>query len=298
MAHHNICPLCSSPDLNLFLKADDYFLSRENFSLLKCTKCGFVFTQDPPDESKIGKYYESDEYISHNDSTPGFSNILYRFSRKIMLKKKRNILRKVTGLKKGGLLDIGSGTGHFLSEMRNSGWDVNGVEINKKAREYSVSTSGIDVYPPSEISAFSSGNFDCITLWHVLEHFENPFEYMIEIQRMLKPEGILIVALPNCSSFDAEHYKEYWSAYDVPRHLWHFNPETFKLFAEKNGFGISSIRTLPLDVFYISMLSEKYKGTKLYFIQGIIKGLWFSLLSSFSKEKSSSLIYVASKQNS
>lgn len=298
MADHNKCPLCSSEETSLFLKVDDHFLSREKFFLSVCNNCGFIFTRDYPDERNIGKYYESDEYISHNDSTPGFSNILYRFLRKIMLKKKRNILRKYTGLKKGSLLDIGSGTGHFLSEMKDSGWDVKGIEINIKAREYSVSRSGIDVIPPSEISTISSGSFDCITMWHVLEHFDNPIEYMGQVHRILKPEGILIVALPNCSSLDAIHYKEFWAAYDVPRHLWHFNPKTFRLFAEKNGFEILSVRSLPLDVFYISMLSEKYKGIKLHFITGMIKGLWFSMLSSFKKEKSSSLIYMARKQNS
>lgn len=296
MTHHNICPLCSSEKINLFQNNNDHFLSRENFSLLRCEHCGFVFTQDTPDESNIKKYYESIEYVSHNDSATGLSSKLYRFSRSLMLNKKRNILRNYTGIDKGSLLDIGSGTGHFLSEMKDAGWDVKGIEINTKAREYSVSRFLINVIPPSEISDIQSGSIDCITMWHVLEHFEDPFEYMDQVHRILKPDGVLIVALPNCNSFDAVYYKEFWAAYDVPRHLWHFNSDTFRLFAEKTFFSILSIRRLPLDVFYISMLSEKYKGTKLHFIQGIMKGLWFSLLSIFKKERSSSLIYVAKKQ--
>jgi SAM-dependent methyltransferase len=297
MVHHNKCPLCSSEKASLFLKTYDHFFSREHFSLFRCANCGFVFTQDPPGGNSIERYYESIDYVSHNDSATGFSNMLYRFSRSIMLKKKRNILRKFTGTNRGSLLDFGSGTGHFISEMKDAGWNVKGIEINKKAREYSISRSGIDVISPSEISAIPSGSIDCITMWHVLEHFENPFEYMGQIHRMLKPEGVLIVALPNCISFDAVHYKEFWAAYDVPRHLWHFNSKTFSLFAEKTLFRISSIRRLPLDVFYISMLSEKYKGRTLHFIAGMIKGLWFSFLSLFKKEKSSSLIYFARKQN-
>jgi len=295
MAHHNICPLCSSADLSLFLKADDHFLSRENFILSICNKCGFVFTQDPPGENNMGKYYESAEYVSHNDTAPGISNMLYRHSRKIMLKKKRNFIKKFTGLETGSLLDIGSGTGHFLSEMKDAGWNVQGIEINSKARDYSISRSGAEVIAPSEISAISSGSFDCITMWHVLEHFENPYEYMRQVHRILKPEGVFFIAVPNCRSYDAVHYKKYWAAFDVPRHLWHFNPETFRLFAGKNGFEISSVRSLPLDVFYISMLSEKYKGTKLHFIPGIVKGIWFSMFSLVKKEKSSSLIYVVRK---
>jgi 2-polyprenyl-3-methyl-5-hydroxy-6-metoxy-1,4-benzoquinol methylase len=296
MVHHNICPICSSEDIDHFLITPDHFLSKEIFSLFKCSQCGFVFTQDSPEESDIEKYYESIEYVSHNDSAAGFSNMLYRFSRNFMLKKKRNIIRKSTLLEKGKLLDIGSGTGHFLSEMKYAGWDVKGIEINKKAREYSESRYGIEVLPPSEISVIPSGSLDCITMWHVLEHFENPYEYMVQIQRLLKPDGILIIALPNCSSFDAVHYKECWAAYDVPRHLWHFNSTTFRIFSEKTGFSILSTQNLPLDVFYISILSEKYKGMKLNFISGMVKGLWFSLLSSFKKESSSSLIYLLRKQ--
>jgi len=132
-------------------------------------------------------------------------------------------------------------------------------------------------------------------MWHVLEHFQDPFRYLSEVTRLLKDDGTCIIALPNCSSYDAGHYGKFWAAYDVPRHLWHFSPFTFQLFAQKAGFRIMSVRSLPLDVFYISMLSEKYSGNKLSFIAGIVIGKWFWFLSLFKKTKSSSLIYILKK---
>ena len=297
MIHYDNCPLCSSVKIEDYLLTTDHFLSGEKYKLHKCSNCGFVFTQDHPDSENIGTYYFSDDYISHNESAAGFLNRLYRLSRNLMLKKKRCIVRSSTGLKKGILLDIGSGTGHFLSVMKKAGWTVNGVEINDKAREFSVSTFSMEVISPEQLDTLQSGRYDCITMWHVLEHFQDPFTYASEISRLLKPEGFCIIALPNCSSFDAQHYREFWAAYDVPRHLWHFTPVTLDMFAEKTGFKLSWMRSLPLDVFYISSLSEKYKGSNLSFISGMINGIWFYFKSIFNKDRSSSLIYFLKKKS-
>jgi SAM-dependent methyltransferase len=212
-----------------------------------------------------------------------------------MLRKKKGIIKNVTGLKKGSLLDIGSGTGHFTGIMKKAGWLVKGIEINQKARNFSVSRFGLEVTGPEKISTFESNSFDCITLWHVLEHFHNPFKYTSDIIRLLKPGGLCLIALPNCSSYDAKYYGRFWAAYDVPRHLWHFNPSTFRVFSEKTGLVLENLRNLPLDVFYISILSERYKGSSFAFLRGMVKALPFAFLSVFNKRKSSSVIYILRK---
>jgi SAM-dependent methyltransferase len=296
MIHYDKCPLCHSGDIAEYLQTADHFLTGEKFSLVKCSRCGFLFTQGHPGIVEISQYYESAGYISHNDSAGGISASIYRIVREFMLKRKRKMVSRATGLKSGNILDVGSGTGHFLSVMKESGWQVSGIEINEKAREFSAAEFGLEVISPDKIGSLPSAAYDAITLWHVLEHFQDPFSYASEIARMLKPGGICFIALPNSDSYDANHYKEFWAAYDVPRHLWHFAPETFKLFAEKNGFSICSVRTLPLDVFYISILSEKYRKTGLNFIMGILKGMWFFLLSLFNRKGSSSLIYLLQKK--
>jgi 2-polyprenyl-3-methyl-5-hydroxy-6-metoxy-1,4-benzoquinol methylase len=296
MVHFDNCPLCHSGDITEYLQTADHFLTGEKFSLVKCSRCGFLFTQDHPETEETGKYYESSGYISHNDSAEGISAFIYRVAREFMLKRKKKLICNSSGLNKGSLLDIGSGTGHFLSVMKKGGWQVKGIEINEKAREFSAAEFGLEVISPDKIGSMPSANYDAITLWHVLEHFQDPFSYASEIARMLKPGGVCLIALPNSGSYDANHYKEFWAAYDVPRHLWHFAPETFKLFAGKNGFSICSVRALPLDVFYISILSEKYRKIWLSFIPGIIKGMWFFLLSLFKMKRSSSLIYLLQKK--
>jgi ubiquinone/menaquinone biosynthesis C-methylase UbiE len=212
-----------------------------------------------------------------------------------MLRKKKELIRKITGFKQGTILDIGSGTGHFAGIMKKVGWLAKGIEVNEKARKFSISHFGLEIGTPDKISSFEANSFDCITLWHVLEHFHDPFKYISEIYRLLKPGAVCVIALPNCSSYDAEHYKRFWAAWDVPRHLWHFNPVTFRLFSEKAGFCLEKLRSLPLDVFYISMLSEKYKGSGLSFIKGMVIAGWFAFLSFFNKKKSSSIIYILRK---
>lgn len=295
MVHHNNCPVCSSAGIRLKLICNDHFKSGESFPVWTCPICGFSFTQDHPDEAATGKYYESDDYISHSDSPKGLVNKIYRIVRKRMLRKKRSIVNNQTGLKKGTILDIGSGTGHFAAEMKNAGWIVRGIEIHEKARNASVENFGLDIISPAEISSLESGSFDSITLWHVLEHFNDLHSYINEINRLLKPGGTCIIALPNISSYDAYHYGRYWAAYDVPRHLWHFNPDTFGFLFEGRGFRMVNIRPLPLDVFYISILSERYKGNRMAFISGMLKGSYFASRTLFNKRRSSSLIYTLKK---
>jgi len=293
--HYDKCPLCLSEKTDSYLRVKDHFLSKEEFDIFRCDDCGFLFTQDHPGENAISDYYKSEEYLSHNDRTRSLSALLYRIVRSLMLNRKLGIVKRFSGLNSGTLLDIGSGSGHFVSFMKVKGWRVSGIEINMKAREESSQKFDIQIFDPAQISILASGSFDCITLWHSLEHFQDPFKYAGEIKRLLKPEGVCVLALPNSASCDAQYYREFWGAWDVPRHLWHFNPDTFRAFSEKSGFTLIDTLSLPLDVFYISTLSEKYRSSGLYFISGIIKGIWFSLLSAFKKERRSSMIYILGK---
>jgi 2-polyprenyl-3-methyl-5-hydroxy-6-metoxy-1,4-benzoquinol methylase len=295
MVHYSVCPLCSAEKISKYFRCIDHFISGEEFDIYKCSSCGFEFTQDVPGESEIGRYYESTDYISHTDTSEGFSNKLYHVVRSVMLRRKKAIITKVTGLKKGMLLDIGSGTGHFAGKMKEAGWLVKGIEINNKARDFSISHFGLDVGEPEELQGLETGSFDCITLWHVLEHFHDPFKSAFEIFRILKPGGCAVIALPNALSSDSNYFRENWAARDVPRHLWHFTPSTFKLFSEKTGLKPEKIMNLPFDIFYISVLSEKYRGSKWPFLTGIIRAIPFTITSLFQIKKSSSLIYILRK---
>jgi SAM-dependent methyltransferase len=295
MVRYTNCPLCHASNLDNYIPVTDHFLSGEKFMLIKCRECGLVITQDHPDEKDAGRYYESANYVSHNDKAGGIAAAVYRIAREFMLKRKYRMICKEAGPKKGKLLDIGSGTGHFLAMMKMKGWDVAGIEVNEKAREYSNEKFGLDVKASPDNSLKTGESFDVITLWHVLEHFQDPFSYMNEISKLLRKEGVLIIALPNCQSSDALYYSEFWAAWDVPRHIWHFTPDVFKQFAEKYGFAVKSVKPLPLDVFYISILSEKYRKSKIPFIKGFFRGAWLILTGSLINHKSSSLTYILVK---
>jgi SAM-dependent methyltransferase len=295
MVSHTRCPLCQSDRIEPHIICTDYLVTLEEFELWKCRDCGFVFTREYPDENSIGKYYESDDYISHDDRAKGTLNRVYQAVRGIMLQRKARLVIDMTGIRKGSILDIGSGTGYFAATMKNAGWDVTGIEPNEKARNLANIKFGLNVLQSGKINELRDESFDCISMWHVMEHFHDPFKYADEIDRLLKPEGFCIAALPNNDSYDAKHYGKYWAAWDVPRHLWHFNPSTFKTFWDKKGFVIELIRGLPFDVFYISMLSEKHKGSRAPFIKGLLKGSWFAIKTAVDINKSSSLIYFIHK---
>jgi len=292
MISHTECLVCGSDQNYQYHECTDHFLSKEVFTLRKCKDCGFIFTGNHPSKDESGRYYDSSEYISHNDSAGGIVNRLYRMARKLMLSRKRKLVKKITGKSSGSILDIGSGTGHFLAAMKEAGWKVDGIEPGDLAREYSVKLLGLEIGKDTGSLGGISQSYDCITMWHVLEHFHDPAAELDQVRRLLKTSGRCIVALPNSNSYDSAHYKEYWAAWDVPRHLWHFDRETFIRFAGKSGFKTEKVIILPLDVFYISILSEKYMGSKLPFLRGLTKAFWFSLKTLFNRKNASSVIYI------
>jgi SAM-dependent methyltransferase len=287
---YDVCPLCRSGNLSASLKTKDFMLSQEEYEIWKCASCGFIFTQNVPVPEEIGKYYQSQEYISHSDTKKGLMNRMYHMARSFMLGEKYRMVRRVA--KGKALLDIGTGTGYFPAFMKKRGFEACGVEVDPKARAFAEKEFGLKVFSPEEfISGKIKGKFDSITLWHVLEHVHDLHLYLERMKDYLAPEGTLIIALPNCTSMDARHYREFWAGYDVPRHLWHFTPPTVKELAGKHGLEIRKMKRLPLDPFYNSMLSEKYKGNKLYMVSGMITGKLAYLESLFSLKKSSSVVY-------
>ena len=292
----NTCPLCGGTHLVKKMTCTDFYASGEQFDLLQCENCGFQFTQGFPVEKEIGKYYETPDYISHSDTKKGMMNELYHLVRSRMLQKKAQLINNITGKTSGKILDIGTGTGYFSHTMQQKGWQVEAVEKSAQARSFAKKNFNLDIKDDSGLNDFSSGSFDVITLWHVMEHLEHLNETWERLHELLKDDGCLVVAVPNCSSYDAQKYKEFWAAYDVPRHLWHFTPDSIKKFGEKHNFTLVNHLPMPFDAFYVSILSEKYKESKSSLVKGMFAGTlaWFSSLSN--KEKSSSIIYVFRKK--
>ena len=276
--------------MSLF-KVTDHSVSKEKFSLIENSKYGFLETSPLPDISKLSKYYETEEYISHTDAKRNLLEKVYHSVRNYAIKNKIALINKEQEQEKGKLLDVGCGTGDFLFAAKNNGWNVTGIEPNKKARSIANKKNNNTVFDNTELKKLKENSFDVITLWHVLEHLPN-LENDIQIfKKLLKPKGTLIIAVPNYKSFDARYYKEFWAAYDVPRHLWHFSQNSIKVLFK--NFNLNLTETLPMkfDAFYVSLLSEKYKKGK----QNIFKAFYIGLRSNLIAKRTSeysSLIYV------
>ena len=290
------CPLCNSTRNKRVMSCTDHYASGELFDVCSCEDCGFTFTQGAPDEAEIGRYYETPDYISHSDTKKGAMNFIYHQLRRYMLRRKAHLVMKESHRKEGKLLDIGTGTGYFAHTMQQRGWDVEAVEKNPQARAFAQEHFVMEVKDPAALSEFAPETFDVITLWHVMEHLEALNETWELLQQLLNETGTLIVAVPNCSSYDAEHYGADWAAYDVPRHLWHFTPATMQQLASKHGFIMAARHPMPFDAFYVAMLSEKNLGRSHSFLRGLRVGAMAWLSSLARKERSSSMIYVFRKK--
>ena len=292
---HNSCKLCGSSKINELFNCKDHFVSGEEFPVYKCLDCGFTFSNNYPDEDDIGAYYYSEKYISHSDTHKGLINKLYHYARSIMLSRKYRIVSRYSRLKSGTLMDIGCGTGYFAKFMLKKGWNVSGIEKDDKARLYAESVNKISVFDSDKIKNLPPSAFDCISLWHVMEHFHDPDSILKALVESLKENGIIVIALPNNNSFDATHYKASWAAWDVPRHLWHFTSATISKFLQPYSLEIIAVKRLPFDAFYVSMLSEKYKTGKPGIINGFMIGFASWMKSLFDIEATSSLVYIAKK---
>jgi 2-polyprenyl-3-methyl-5-hydroxy-6-metoxy-1,4-benzoquinol methylase len=189
------------------------------------------------------------------------------------------------------LLDIGCGNGHFLHACQKAGWKISGMELDPVTAARAKNMLGIDIYPSiQEIP--KEKRFRLISLWHVLEHVYELEEYFKFFKSRIAKEGVLLLALPNSKSFDAHYFKEYWAAYDVPRHIYHFDPITIESLAQKHGFKLKSKRGQIFDSYYISLLSHEYKTGKKKFITSFIIGLLSNINAYFNTGNYSSNLYI------
>jgi 2-polyprenyl-3-methyl-5-hydroxy-6-metoxy-1,4-benzoquinol methylase len=295
MIHHASCPVCESGPVVPALSAKDHTVSSERFFISLCANCTAMFTQDIPSQERIGAYYASDNYVSHSNTQKGLVNRLYHRIRRITLASKRKLVQSQTKRATGEILDVGCGTGAFLNEMRASGWNITGLEPDATARKNAKGLFNIEPQLPDDLFTLPEKKYDAITLWHVLEHVHQLQEYVVRFKELLSPEGVLVIAVPNYTSYDAEVYKEFWAAYDVPRHLYHFSPKSMQVLMDHNGLEVKKMKPMWFDSYYVSMLSEQYRSGKSNMIRAFFIGAISNLKALFDVERCSSVIYVIRK---
>ncbi len=284
------CTACGLTNFELFLQCKDYTVSQETFNVVSCKGCGFKFTNPRPPDSVLGNYYKAESYVSHTNSKKGVINKLYHAVRSYTLKKKVKLINSFVS--RGTVLDYGCGTGMFLASLVKDKWEAYGLEPDDSARGI-ASALGLNVFSSKDkIQTYiADKKFNAITLWHVLEHVTDMAETLSFFKTKLHKDGVLVIAVPNHVSYDALHYKEHWAAFDVPRHLHHFELSTMKLLVEKAGFKLQETKPMKFDSFYVSMLSEKNKTGSV----NLLKAFWVGLKSNLKAKNAnsySSTIYI------
>lgn len=283
-----VCPICDHP-LRLLHNIIDFSVSRESFHLLRCEFCSLMVTDPQPDQ--LEKYYQSENYISHTNRPNNYIQSIYLMVRKHTLKRKLQLINSYST--RGKILDVGCGTGNFLERCQVGGWQVYGVEPSSKARAEAANR----IAPVSEsLDQVPESDFKVVTLWHVLEHLPHLNESIEKIKGKLMEDGFLFIAVPNVDSYDAHFYKEYWAGYDVPRHLWHFSKKSLTTLLQKHQLTVIDIRPMKFDAYYVSLLSEKYKGNS--GMKQLLNAAWIGIRSNYlgkNDNNFSSLIYIARK---
>ena len=282
------CPICGSSQLDPFFKVADHFGSKELFNIELCNDCEGLVTNPRPDEKEIVTYYKSNSYVSHGQSKGILFDYVYKRLQQINLKNKYLLIKKEHSGKR--LLDYGCGAGSFLEYMYQRNYKVNGVEPDASARGL------IDPQIPTatSIDDLPTQQYDVITAFHVIEHVHELHHTLGALKQRLDPNGILVLALPNPLSYDAQYYGTDWAGYDVPRHLYHFNQKSLDSLAYQFNLGVSKVLPMRLDSYYVSLLSEQYKKSKFAPVKALWHGYRSNQLAKTSGEYSS-LLYVLKK---
>jgi len=279
------CPICYSDQLKILYEIPDHFGDKELFQLSRCNNCQTLLTNPRPNEINITKYYKSNTYVSHGDSKGGLFDLLYRSVQYNNFKYKEKLVQRYSIGK--NLLDYGCGAGRFIQYLDKQGYTVEGIEPDSSARALASKT----VHVKETIDQVLEQSFDVITLYHVLEHVHEIEITLGKLKSILSKNGTIHLALPNYESYDAQHYKAYWAGYDVPRHLYHFNQRSVVKLAETHGFKVLASHPLKFDSYYVSLLSEQYKKSKL----ASVNAFWHGYRSNYKARKTgeySSLIYI------
>jgi len=291
----NTCIACGSSRFEILVNSQDFCVTQEAFDVSRCASCGFAYTVDAPSQDQIGRYYAHEDYVSHTDTNEGLFFRMYHKVRKYMLGRKKAYIENHAKVKR--VFDIGAGTGYFVNHLRSRGIHAVGFEPDENARKQAKKNFDLDLADDLDVVIQEADNFDAITLWHVLEHVHDLKGYFKKFNALLKDEGLLVIAVPNYTSFDAQFYGKYWAAYDLPKHLWHFSPQSLQLLSESENFQLIKTYAMPFDPFYIALLSEGHKRSGFFGkFRALFVGAWSFLSGSIKANNASSVVYIFRKK--
>ncbi|WP_128545374.1 class I SAM-dependent methyltransferase [Larkinella soli] len=285
------CPVCGNHGFSHWLTCKDFLVSEQEFTIQACQKCGFKVTSPRPAPQEIGQYYQSEQYISHSDTREGLVSRLYHSVRNITVRQKVSLIGKLVPTP-GRLLDIGCGSGYFLQEAAREGWSIHGVEPDQSARRQAEERTKMPIVPSIDQLELIQP-VDVITMWHVLEHVHSLSETLEWMRAHTVQKGYAVIAVPNHLSWDAEQYRQYWAAYDVPRHLYHFTPAHMESLLQRYGYRPAGRRPMWFDAFYVNLLSTKNRDGKPAYLESFWNGFRSNWAAQRNGGNYSSLIYIA-----
>jgi len=283
------CPACQSAALGPYQTIKDYYFSQEEFKIVECQHCGLRLTQDRPTPEEIGRYYDSANYASHESGKKASLFLkVYQTARNYMLGTKYELVRQFKPEWKQ-VLDYGTGEGFFTEFLLGKGKEADGIEPSETARQNFYSRTGKKLYAHVDELPVSK-SFQVITLWHVLEHIHALRETMQLLTNKLETNGIIVIAVPNQQSKDLETFGTHWAAWDVPRHLYHWDINSLTPFM--NSLGLKNIHKgqLPLDPIYIGMISARYQNKSTF--SGLLTGLKSYFHGKNNPEQGSTLLTI------
>ncbi len=240
-AEQSSCIVCNS-SMRYQRKFKDR--ERENvfYNLLICPTCRLGKIDPFPEDKHMKKLYSSTMYRNHESRFIPLGEKVIR----IFIKFRRKRIERI--VQKGRILDIGCGRGEFLSLMKGSGWEAIGSELNEETAWHARNVLGLDIRTGSLTDThFDDAFFDVITLWHVLEHLPDPLLTIEECKRILKTGGLLVFAVPNFDSLQAQISGDHWFHLDLPYHLYHFTNKNLDLFLRKFSLRITKVKQFSLE---------------------------------------------------
>lgn len=258
------CILCQTPQRERLIEKD-------NWIVFKCPTCGLGFLDPRPSENEIAELYRRDYFSERYDEgiDPGSEQYRKRLSGE------QHRTQFIKAVKPSGhLLDIGCGYGYFLDACRRQGYQVQGLDVSEWAAQYATEKLGLSIAvgKVGEV-ALPSESFDVVTMWHSLEHTQDPRAVLKTVKSWLKPDGILVVDVPNYKGTDAQKMGHQWEDWSLPYHLWHFTPGSLQRLLEQYGFKIiksktyhsnyikAKLKRIPVVGLLARLIAKRYSGT-------------------------------------
>lgn len=274
------CILCNGNDFQLLFEKP---VSSEKFSVIKCINCGLLITSPQIKEEDFSKYY-TDKYECYSSTGGKITNFL---TENLVYRSQIRKFKHLIG-NESNVLEIGCGTGSFIKYLsKSTGCKANGIEPGEKAAEFARS-AGLDVKTCGFEDYSTDKKFDLIIFRHVLEHLHDPVRSLEKASRLLRNrKSRIFIILPNTKTPEVTFFNSDWFAWEVPVHLYHFNPKTIKDLAEKTGLNVENIgfTKLPNNIIksFSIKLQKKHKNlAKCFGINNVFLILLFLPISIFN----------------